>query len=234
MKEGPMKARPIGRGVFDALSGLPLFATAPLYRRWHLRWGATDEEVRGPMPGDEVVPKPSFNGTRAITVDAPPEMVWPWVVQIGYRRAGFYTYDLLDNAGYESANQILDEYQPPRVGDWMPMAKKVNETTAFKVKAFEQNEWLLWEKPDSTWSWRLVPLDGGRTRLVTRLKQRYPWDRPGSAFLTLVLLEFGDFPMMRRVLRGIKVRAERTARSQAHGSSHEDGSPSPALKGVGP
>jgi hypothetical protein len=91
VKEGPMKARPIGRGVFDALSGLPLFATAPLYRRWHLRWGATDEEVRGPMPGDEIVPKSSFCGTRAITVDAPPEMVWPWIVQVGYRRAGFYT-----------------------------------------------------------------------------------------------------------------------------------------------
>jgi hypothetical protein len=229
-----MNARPMGRGVLDALSGLPLFATAPLYRHWHLRWGATDEEVRGPMRGDELVPKPSFSGTRAITVETPPEMVWPWIVQIGYRRAGFYTYDLLDNAGYESTDQILGEYQSPQVGDWMPMAKKVNETTAFKVKAFEQNEWLLWGKPDSTWSWRLVPLDGGRTRVVTRLKQRYPWEKPGSAVFTLVLLEFGDFPMMRRVLRGIKVRAERTARSHAPGFSHEVGAPSSALKEAGP
>jgi hypothetical protein len=210
-----MTKRRIGRSILDALGGLPLFATAPLYRRWHLRWGATDAEVRGSMPGDEIVPKASFSGTRAITIDASPDEVWPWIVQIGYRRAGFYTYALLDNAGYESADRILGEYQHPKIGDWMPMAKKVNETTAFKVRAFEKYEWLVWEKPDSTWAWRLIPLEGGRTRLISRLKQRYAWERPGSAILTLVLLEFGDFAMMRRVLRGIKARAERTAPSRA-------------------
>ncbi len=206
--------RRIGHGVLDALSGVPLFATAPLYRHWHQRWGATDEEVHGPMSGDEIVSKPSFNATRAITIEAPPELVWPWIVQMGYRRAGFYTYALLDNAGYESADHILEEYQPPRVGDWMPMFSTVNNTTAFKVKAFQTNECLLWEKPDSTWAWRLIPLDGGRTRLISRLKARYAWEKPGSAILTLVLLEFGDFPMMRRVLKGIKVRAERVSPRQ--------------------
>jgi hypothetical protein len=97
------------------------------------------------------------------------------------------------------------------------MAKQVNETTAFRVQAFELNRWLLWEKPDSTWAWKLLLLQGGRTRLILRLKQRYAWERPGSAILTLILLEFGDFPMMRRVLQGIKVRAERMspARSTA-------------------
>jgi hypothetical protein len=210
-----MTERRIGHGILDALSGLPLFATAPLYRRWHQRWGATDEEVRGSMPGDEIVPKASFNATRAITIDAPPEMVWPWIVQMGYRRAGFYTYALLDNAGYESADRILERYQPPKVGDWIPMYKKVNETTAFKVKAFEINEWLLWEKPDSTWAWKLIPLDGGQTRLISRLKAGYGWEKPGMAIFTLVLLEFGDFPMMRRVLKGIKVRAERMSARQA-------------------
>jgi hypothetical protein len=201
--------RRIGAGILDALSGLPLFATAPLYRHWHLRWGATDKEVRGSMPGDEIVLRASFNATRAITIDASPQLVWPWIVQMGYRRAGFYTYPLLDNAGFESADRILEEYQPPKIGDWMPMAKKVNQTTAFKVKAFAMPEWLLWEKPDSTWAWKLVPLEGGRTRLISRLKQRYPWKNPGSAIVSLVLLEFGDFPMMRRVLKGIKARAER-------------------------
>lgn len=203
-----MPKRRLGPAILDALSGLPLFATAPLYRRWHLRWGATDDEVRGSMPGDEIVPNPSFNATRAITIDAPPELVWPWIVQMGYRRAGFYTYALLDNAGYDSADRVLSEYQHPKVGDWMPMSKKVNETTAFKVKAVEPNRWLLWEKPDSTWSWKLLPLAGGRTRLVTRLKQRYAWESPASAVSALVLLEFGDFAMIRRVLKGIKARAE--------------------------
>jgi hypothetical protein len=191
------------------LGDLPLFLTAPVYRSWHLRWGATDDEVRAAMPGDDVVPIASFNTTRAITIDAPPERVWPWIVQMGYGRAGFYSYDLLDNAGVDSASSVLDAYQRPRLGDWMPMAGVVNETTAFKVAAFEANEWLLWSKPDSTWAWRLTPVAAGRTRLVCRLKQRYDWRSPAMAAFTLVLLEFGDFPMMRRALRGIKRRAER-------------------------
>ncbi len=160
-----MTERRIGHGILDALSGVPLFATAPLYRHWHQRWGATDEEVRGSMPGDEIVPKASFNATRAVTIDAPPKSVWPWIAQLGYRRACFYTYALLDNAGYESADGIQEEYQPPKIGDWVPMAKKVNDTTAFKVKAFEINEWLLWVKPDSTWAWKLIPLDRGRLQV---------------------------------------------------------------------
>jgi hypothetical protein len=211
--------RRIGHGILDALGGLPLFATAPLYRHWHLRWDATDDEVRGPMPGDDLVPKASFKATRAITIDAPPRLVWPWIVQMGYRRAGFYTYPLLDNAGFDSADRILAEYQQPTVGDWMPMAKQVNETTAFNVKAFQTNEWLLWDKPDSTWAWKLIPLDGGRTRLLSRLKARYAWETPGSAVLTLVLLEFGDFPMMRRVMRGIKARAERLNTQRSVGTT---------------
>jgi hypothetical protein len=211
--------RRIGHAILDALSGLPLFATAPLYRPWHLRWGATNDEVCGPMPGDDLVPKASLNATRAITIDAPPQLVWPWIVQMGYRRAGFYTYALLDNAGFDSADRILEQYQPPTLGDWMPMAKKVNETTAFKVRTFALHQWLLWEKPDSTWAWKLIPLDGGRTRLISRLKARYAWQRPGSAILTLVLLEFGDFPMMRRVLRGIKVRAERLNAQHSTGTA---------------
>jgi hypothetical protein len=203
--------RSIPRAALDALGGVPLFLGTPFHRRQHLRWGATDAEVAGSMPGDELVPKASFDATRAITIGAPPDMVWPWIVQMGYRRAGFYTYALLDNAGYESADTILEEYQHPEVGDWMPMASKVSETTAFRVAAFDTGKWLLWSKPDSTWSWTLTPLPGGRTRLVTRLKQRYPWESPGMAVFTLVLLELGDFPMMRRMLPGIRERAERLA-----------------------
>jgi hypothetical protein len=101
----------------------------------------------------------------------------------------------------------------------MPMAKQVNDTTAFKVKAFATHEWLLWEKPDSTWAWKLLPLDGRRTRLISRLKARYAWEKPGSAILTLVLLEFGDFPMIRRVLKGIKARAERMSAQRSTGTA---------------
>ena len=183
-----------------------------MLRRWHLRWGATDTEVAAPMPGDELVHEPSFNATRAITIDAPPEAVWPWLVQLGFGRAGWYAYDLFDNAARPSAERILPEYQQPKVGDWVPMAGKVNETTAFKIAGLEPNRWMLWKKPHSSWAWKLVPLDGGHTRLISRLKQRYQWrTSPGTALLTLILFEGGDFPMMRKLLLGVKRRAEQPA-----------------------
>jgi hypothetical protein len=201
--------RKVLRGLGEIILASPRFATAPLIRRRHLRWGATDAEVAAPMPGDELVPRSSFTATRAITIDAPPEAVWPWLVQLGYRRAGWYTYDLFDNAGYPSADQILPEHQNLRVGDRVPMAKNVNDTTAFTVAGLEPNRWMLWQKPNSTWAWKLVPLDdGARTRLITRLKALYAWrTSPGNAFLTLILFEFGDFPMTRKLLLGVKHRA---------------------------
>lgn len=120
------------------------------------------------------------------------------------------------------------------MGDWVPMSSTVNQTTAFKVKAFQPNQWLLWAKPHSTWAWTLTPVNGG-TRLVTRLKEQYDWSSPGLALLTLILFEFGDFPMMRRVLKGIKVRAERMARSRSHEagleSNHSMPLPTPGVAG---
>src|SRR4029453_8233242 len=206
-----MTVRDVARSGADVLVASPRFLTAPLYRRRHLRWGATDAEVVSTMPGDEIVPDSSFTATRALTIDAPPAQVWPWIVQIGTGRAGFYSYDLFDNGARPSADRILPELQDTPVGDWMPMFSKVNETTAFRVKAFQRNQWLLWAKPHSTWSWTLTPLEGGRTRLVTRLKEQYDWRSPGLALLTVIIFELGDFPMMRKLLLGVKSRAERTA-----------------------
>jgi hypothetical protein len=195
------------RQVADVAKAIPLFAAAPLYRHWHLRWGATAEEVAGPMPGDELVPTSHFTATRAITIEADPELVWPWLVQVGFRRAGFYTYDLLDSLGEPSAEKILREWQHPRIGDVAaPMTGQATPSTSFRVAAVHQPEYLVWSKPDSSWAWHLTRLPLGRTRLITRLKQRY---RPGpSLILTVPLLEFGDFPMMRKMLQGIKTRAE--------------------------
>lgn len=68
-----------------------------LFRPWQLRWGATDNEIKRPMPGDDVVGKPSFNATRAVTINAAAENIYPWIVQMGINRAGWYSYDLLDN-----------------------------------------------------------------------------------------------------------------------------------------
>jgi hypothetical protein len=203
--------------TLDTLSAVPIWAVSPLMRPWHMRWGATDSEIRLPMPGDEVVPRAQFNATRAVRIDAPPEQVWPWIVQLGYRRAGFYTYDQVDNAGEPSADSIIGEFQGLKVGDEIPMWHESRGLSiAYKVDSFEAPKWMLWvhkphegEEPDSTWSWRLGDLPTGRTRLVTRMKQDYRWETPRLALFNLVLMEFGDFAMERRMLKGVKVRAER-------------------------
>lgn len=177
------------------------------YRPWHMRWGATDEEVAEAMPGDELLPVAEFHPTRAITIAARPDEIWPWIVQIGFNRAGFYAYDLLDNLAKPSAERIIPELQDPQVGDWIPMSPTTNDMTAFRVKAFEPNRWMLWSKPDSTWCWSLRPIDNKRTRLVCRIKVKYEWQKP-TVILSLFLLELGDFFMNRRELLGIKRRAE--------------------------
>jgi hypothetical protein len=205
---GLVRTTEIAQAIGAAVVGTPFFAIAPLIRRWHLRWGATDAEVARPMQGDELVPQPSFNATRALTIKAPPDAVWPWLVQIGHGRAGFYSYDLLDNGARASADRILPEFQNPQPGDWVPMASTVNEMTAFRIETIEPNRSMLWIKPRSTWAWRLEPDDGGCTRLIVRLRHHYDWRSPGSALLSVLLLEVADFPMMRKLLQGVKVRSE--------------------------
>lgn len=200
--------RQLAREVADVAVALPLFIAAPFARRWHQRWGATEDELDAAMPGDGLVPGCQYRCTRAITIDAPPAAVWPWLVQVGFGKAGFYSNDLLDNVGHPSAEVILEEFQHPAVGDWIPMFSKVNDTTAFKVAAIEPRSELVWFKPDSTWAWKLTELEGGRTRLVTRLRILYRWDQPLGAIASLVLNEAGDFPMMRKMLLTLKSRAE--------------------------
>lgn len=203
--------------ILDTLSAVPIWAGSPLLRPWHMRWGATDAEVAAAMPGDDVVARAQFNATRAITIDAPPGTVWPWIAQLGHRRGGFYTYDLVDNAGEPSADRVIEEYQHIAVGDLIPMFHESHGLAiAYRVDSFQASEWMLWvhrpheaEQPDSTWSWRLSPLPGDSTRLVTRMKQDYRWQTPRLAMFNLILMEFGDFAMERRMLKGIKARAER-------------------------
>jgi hypothetical protein len=203
--------------IADTLSAVPLWAVSPFVRPWHMRWGAAKAEVEAPMPGDDVVRRAQFNATRAITIEVPPEHVWPWIAQLGYRRGGFYTYDLVDNAGEPSADRIIEEYQRIEVGDLIPMWHEAHGLAiAYRVDSFQTNEWMLWvhrphenEEPDSTWSWKLERLPGERTRLITRMKQDYRWHTPRLAMFNVILMEFGDFAMERRMLRGIKGRAER-------------------------
>jgi hypothetical protein len=178
-----------------------------VYRRWHMSWGATHDEVDASMPGDDLLQSPQFQATRAITIEATPERVWPWLVQVGFGRAGFYSYDMLDNLGRPSATRLLPNWQHPWPGAIAaPMTRPATVDTAFVFGPIAENEHMVWSKPNSTWAWQLTPLDEHRTRLVTRLRQRYLFTP--ALPLTLGLMELVDFPMMRKMLLGIKLRAE--------------------------
>ncbi len=191
---------------------VPLFLVTPLLRPWHVRWGATPEEVAAGMPGDDLLPAAQYRCTRAITVRATPDEVWPWLVQVGVGRAGWYADDLLDNYGRPSAGQVLPHLQDLHVGQRLPWVRHPSERTQFVVDSYTAPERLLWRTPDRTWAWRLVGLPGGGTRVITRMRVRYEWPRP-STLLTVLLMEVADFAMTRRMLHGIRDRVEPGHRS---------------------
>lgn len=164
------------------------------------------------MPGDEVVVVvPSFNATRAISIGARPEDIYPWLVQMGVSRAGWYSYDLLDNLGRPSAEVIHPEYQSIQIGDVVPMSPDGKQ--GMRVLGFEKDRWLLWwdNKGDSTWVWAIHAAGDGSSRLVSRVRMKYRWLSPSILFSLLV--EFFDFAMMRRAMLGIKQRAEAAPQS---------------------
>ena len=178
-----------------------------LIRPWQLRWGATDDEVKRIMSGDDIVREPSFNATRAVTIHASAKNIYPWIVQMGVTRAGWYSYDLLDNLGRPSAENILTEYQTIQVGDVIPMSPDGKQ--GMRVKDFSKNKWMLWwdGKGDSSWVWDIQPEGEADFRLVTRVRVKYRLLSPAIAFNLLV--EFFDIIMMRKCMLGIKRRAEK-------------------------
>ena len=140
-----------------ATAGLGAAAVLGVYVRWArpriFSWGATCEEASRPMAGDELCLRPQLNATRAVTIAAPPEDIWPWLVQWGWNRAGFYSYDLLDNLGRPNARQILPQFQHLQVGDWVPMGGKTIPYTAYQVARLELGTLMLWRKGGGTWLW---------------------------------------------------------------------------------
>jgi hypothetical protein len=195
-----------------AVGGAIAVAYLRLVRPWQLGWGASEEERGRPMPGDDLVEAPTFNATRAITIQAQPGDIWPWLAQVGVNRAGWYSYDWLDNLGRPSARQIIPELQDIKVDDVMPMSPDGKH--GIRVHALDPPHSTIWGTPgDTSWAWLLDPQPDGSTRVITRVRSRYRWLSPSIAFS--MLLEFADIWMLRRMLLNLRERVEVSAESTA-------------------
>jgi len=191
--------------IIGLLVGLGLIYLLVL-RPWHLRWGATDNDLALSLPGDSLVTNPDFNATRGITINSTPEEIWKWIIQIGSRRAGWYSIDWMDNAGIKSSNELLPEFQRIETGQFIPFTP--DQKNGMWVKEFKENEYILWVDKEgrATWLWYLYPVDEKQTRLLTRLRTKYVWK--GFWIIYYLLYDFGDIVMMSKCMKGIKKRAE--------------------------
>jgi len=176
-------------------------------------WGATAGEAHSRLPGDELLPHADVVSTRAITIGAAPQHVWPWLVQMGpHERGGAYTYDWIENLlglDMHSADRILPELQSLAVGDEF----FGNPGQAMRVAILEPERALVFQNDDGNWVWAFVlePAGPGRTRLISRnrfvtkampLPMRLAWN---------LVIDPGSLVMERKMLRGIRERAERLA-----------------------
>jgi hypothetical protein len=177
-----------------------------------LAWGAWPEELARPMPGDELDTTPTFLSTRAISIDGTPEQIWPWLLQMGYSRAGFYGYDILENVGsprgLASADQIVPELQHFKVGDEVPISAAASAV----FYAIEPNQYLIWAgatgpKPGG-FTWALYPAEAGQTRLVVRIRWTHHSPAQPVLFGLDLFTEFADHLAVRKVLQGVKDRVE--------------------------
>lgn len=200
-------------GSLASLAGFASFGAYWLaVRPWQLKWGAIVEEVQAAMPGDDLVKNPTYISTRAITIDACPEEIWPWLVQLGQGRGGMYSYTWIENMGglkMENAAQILPEYQHLAPGDVIPLAPN---GAGPRVQSIEPNRALVLEFDGGwTWAFLLVPLDARHTRLVVRNRWSTAGMNLAARLFFLLVLDFGDFVMERKMMLGIKQRAESIA-----------------------
>lgn len=179
-----------------------------IVRPWHLTWGAFQEEVTMPLPGDDLVLKPDFDATRGITIASTPESIWKWIIQIGSLRAGWYSIDWMDNGGVKSSDKILAQWQKIEVGQFIPFTP--DQKNGMWVKEYKEHEYILWvdKKGKATWLWYLYPIDKDHSRLLTRLRTEYEWK--GFWVIYYLLYDFGDIVMMSKCMKGIKKRAERS------------------------
>jgi hypothetical protein len=183
-----------------------------LLRRRCLTWGATPDEVDRDLPGDELLATSGIVSTRAVTIDAPPDAVWPWLVQMGSGRGGAYTYDWIENLfglGMHSANEILPQFQDVKVGDEMQLGPN---RPKMRVEVVELERVFTVRFEDGTWVWifALFP-DHEATRLVSRNRIATPHASLPKRLFNLLFMEPGSLVMERKMLLEIKKRAERLA-----------------------
>jgi hypothetical protein len=222
-----MQAGPLRRAAGAALAGgVVLAGYATLLRPRILRWGATDQEAAEPLPGDEVIAQPRYQATHAVTIHAPPSQVWPWLVQLGQGRGGLYSYDWLENLfglGFRSADRIIPELQQLAVGDqvWLapresavPLWYQVLDVQPPQALVLgphgDRDEALAQGLPWPTWTFVLRDRGNGSSRLLVRMRSDF---KPTP--LGLVANKYGlepvHFAMERKMLLGIKERAEQAA-----------------------
>jgi len=194
-----------------------------LYRRfvraWVLSWGATAEEAARPLPGDDLLESADIVATRAIRIDAPPSAIWPWLVQMGPGRGGAYTYDWIENLfglNMHSADQIHAEWQNLKVGE---VLRSRADRPGMRVEILDSERTLSSRSEAGDWVWTfvLVP-ENGSTRLISRNRIAMKGAAAGQR-LGMLVMEPGSLVMERKMLRGIKQRAERSAASAETASS---------------
>ena len=200
MRRGPVAL--VLAGAFAALYQLVL-------RRPILTWGATEAEATSRLPGDELLERADGVATRAIGIDAPVTAVWPWLAQMGPSpRGGAYTYDWIENLlglDMHSVDHVLPEFQHPRVGDTIGFG-----SNRMRVERVEPGHVLASRSEDGNWVWTFVLEEhDGRTRLISRNRFRLP---TLAARIGMLPMEPGSLVMERKMLHGIKQRAERLAR----------------------
>ena len=187
------------------------------FRRWCLTWNTRDNEIVAKLPGDELLPDAGLVTTRSVTIDAPPQAIWPWLAQIGNGRGGAYTYDWIENLlglNMHSASEILPEYQDIKVGDELPLG---SGGLVMRVEVLDPPHALAIRTTDQNWVWifALLP-DGESTRLLSRNRIATKALAPASRLFYLLFMEPGSLVMERKMLLGIKHRAEGTSRGHGH------------------
>jgi len=213
----------VGAGMLVA--GLLVGAYPVVLRRRCLTWGATADEARREMPGDSYLLDPDICSTRAVTIDAPPSAIWPWLVQMGSGRGGAYTYDWIENLlglNMHSAEEILAEFQDLKLGDVLPVGEK---GPRLRVVVLEPERALALHSEDGRWVWALALYpEAGVTRLVSRNRIAVPDASPVGRVVNRLVMEPGSLVMERKMLLGIKQRAERhgPGADGTFGSGRED------------